>query len=120
MARLVGPSLPPVYTHGGALDSLRQERGRRHLDFAASEVGRGTTNADRGNDASALTRLRVDFASAPHRDALLDRKPIGRPSKIGLRCHRPDEGGTSGACRDIFFDAHRGSPHASIEPAAIL
>src|SRR5436190_13876153 len=115
----IGPSLPPVYTHGGTLDGLRHNRGLRHLDFAACDVGRGTTNADRGHNASAPTRLRFDFASAPHRDTLLDRKAIDRPAKIGLRCHCPDEAGTSSACRRIFFDAQRGSPHASIELAAI-
>src|SRR6202030_2241095 len=103
----------------GTLDGLRHKHGRRNLDFAASDVGRGTTNADRGHDASALTRLRFDFASAPHRDTLLDRKAIGHPAKIGLRCHCPDERGTSAACRRIFFDAQRGCPHASIELAAI-
>src|SRR5271165_7039517 len=97
------------------LGALRLKRKRRHLDFAACDVSRGTTNADRGHDASALTRLRFDFASAPHRDALLDRKAIGHPAKIALRCHCPDEGGTSAACRGIFFDAQRGCAHASIE-----
>ena len=58
---------------GGTLDGLRQKRGRQNLDFAASYVGRRTTNADRGHDVSALTRLRFDLASAPHQDALLDR-----------------------------------------------
>src|SRR5579864_25726 len=96
----LGYSLPPVYTHGGALDGLRDKRGLRHLDFAACDVGRGTTNADRGHNASALTRLRFNFASTPHRDTLLDREVIGRPAKIGLRCHCPDEAGTSGACRE--------------------
>ncbi len=43
--------------------------------------------ADRGHDASALTRL--DFASAPHRDALLDRKTIGHPAKSGLDAIAP-------------------------------
>src|SRR5512143_2825434 len=50
--------------------AVRHKRGRRNLDFAASDVGRGTTNADRGHDASALTRLRFHFASEPHQDAL--------------------------------------------------
>src|SRR6266851_1846706 len=77
------------------------------------------TSADGGHHAVALARLRFDFASAPHRDALLDRKAIGRPAKIGLRCHCSDEAGTSGACRGIFFDAQRGCPHASIELAVI-
>src|ERR1700719_2461373 len=103
----------------GTLDGLRHKHGRRNLDFAASDVGRGTTNADRGHDASALTRLRFDFASAPHRDALLDRKAIGRTAKILLRCHGADEGGTGAARRGIFFDAQRGSPHARIDLAAI-
>ena len=49
----------------GTLDGLRHKRERRNLDFAASDVGRRTTNADRGHDASALTRLRFDLASAP-------------------------------------------------------
>src|SRR5215469_4470968 len=71
----------------GALDGLRHKRGRRHLDFAACNVGRGTSNADRGHGASALTRLRFDFAAAPHRDALFDRKAIDHPAKIRLRCH---------------------------------
>src|SRR6266581_7574755 len=119
MPRLLGPSLPLVYTHGGALDGLRHKRGRRHLDFAACDVGRGTTNADRGHDASALTRLRFDFASASHRDTLLDRKAIGRPAKIMLRGHDADEGGTGGARSGIFLDAERGRPHARIELAAI-
>src|SRR6202034_3516715 len=100
---------------GGA----RLKRKRRHLDLAACNVGCCAANADRGHDASALTRLRFDFASAPHRDTLLDRKAIRRPAKIGLRCHCPDEGGTSAACRGIFFDAQRGCAHASIEIAAI-
>src|SRR5436309_4348909 len=110
---------PPVYTHGGVLHGLRHKRGLRHLDFAACDVGRGTTNADRGHDTSALTRLRFDFASASHRDTLLDRKAIGRPAKIMLRCHDADEGGTGGARRGIFLDAERGRPHARIELAAI-
>src|SRR5436190_493208 len=120
MPRLLGPSLPPVYTHGGALRGLRHQRGRRHLDFAACDVGRGTTNADRGHDIPTLTSLRFNLASTPHGDTLLDRKTIVRPGKIGLRCHCPDEGGTSGACRGILLDAQRGCPHASIELAAIL
>src|SRR4029077_1322424 len=91
----------------------------RHLDFAACDVGRGTANADRGHDASTLTRFRFDSATAPHQDTLLDRKAIGRPAKIMLRCYGPDEGGTSAACRGIFFDAQRGCPHTSIELAAI-
>src|SRR5436190_14416790 len=78
------------------LGALRHKRGPRHVDFAACDVGCCTTNNDRGHHVVALTRLRFDFASAPHRDALLDRKAIGRPAKIGLRCHCPDEGGTSG------------------------
>src|SRR5580658_635471 len=98
---------------------LRHKRKWRHLDFAACDVGRGTTNADGGHGVSALTRLRFYFASAPHRDSLLDRKAIRHPAKIRLRCHCPDEGGTSAACRGIFFDAQRGGPHASIELAAI-
>src|SRR5262249_50864834 len=102
------------------LFQLRHKRGRRNLDFAAGDVGRGTPNADRGHDASALTRLRVDFASAAHRDALLDRKAIGRPAKTMLRCHGADEGGTGAARRGIFFNTQRGCPHASIELAAIL
>ena len=69
-------------TARGTLDGLRHKHERRNLDFAASYVGRGTTNADRGHDASALTCLRFHFASAPHQDALLDRKAIGRPAKI--------------------------------------
>src|SRR5207237_10139607 len=101
MPRLPGPSLPPVYTHGGALDGLRHQRGRRHLDFAACDVGRGATNADRGHDVSTLTSLRFNFAWTPHRDTLLDRKVIGRSAKIMLRCHGPDEGGTSAARRGI-------------------
>ena len=101
--------------HGGTLDGLRHKRGRRHLDFAACDVGRGATNADRGYDASALTRLRVDFASAPHRDTLLDRKAIGRPAKIGLRCHCPDQGGTSCARRGIFFDAQSGGSEILVD-----
>src|SRR5262245_66463233 len=36
---------------------LRHKRGRRNLDFAAGDVGRGTTNADRGHDAE------IEFAS---------------------------------------------------------
>src|SRR5215469_7677756 len=103
----------------GALDGLRNKRGRWHLDFAACDVGRGTSDANRGHDASTLTRLRFDFASAPHRAALLDRKPLSHPAKIGLRCHYRDEGGTSAACRGIFFDTQRGCAHASIELAAI-
>src|SRR5260221_8659254 len=101
------------------LDGLRHKRGRRHLDFAACDVGRGTANADRGHDASTLTRFRFDSAPAPHQDTLLDRKAIGRPAKNMLRCYGPDEGGTSAACRGIFFDAQRGCPHTSIELAAI-
>src|SRR5689334_8572938 len=38
----------------GTLEGIRHERERRHLDFGAGDVGRGTTNADRGHDASAL------------------------------------------------------------------
>src|ERR1700676_1295968 len=102
------------------LDDLRHKRGRRHLDFPAGDADRGATNTDRGHDASALTRLRFDFASAPHRNTLLDRKAIGRPVKIMLRCHDADEGGTGAARRGIFFDAKRGCPHACIELAAIL
>src|SRR5712671_3512170 len=90
-------------TARGTPEGLRHKRGRRNLDFAASDVGRGTTNADRGHDASALTRLRFDFASAPHRDTLLDRKAIGRPAKIMLRGHGADEGGTGAARRGILF-----------------
>src|SRR5271154_3223768 len=105
--------------HWGTLDRSRHKRGRRHLDLAACDVGRGTSNADRGHDASALTRLRFDFASAPHRDTLLDRKAIERPSKIMLRCHGADEGGTGAARRGILFDAQRGCAHASIEVAAV-
>src|SRR5438445_8615294 len=102
-------TLPPVPL---LLVSVRTtQRGRRHLDFAACDVGRGTPNADRGHDASALTRLRFDFASASHRDTLLDRKPIARPAKIMLRCHDADEHGTGGARRGIFLDAERGGPH---------
>src|SRR6516162_2940044 len=51
---------------GGALDGLRHERGRRHVDLAACDVGRGTSDADGGHNASALTRLCFDFAAAPH------------------------------------------------------
>src|SRR5512146_3516046 len=80
--------------HVGAFDGLRHERRRRYLDFAACDVGRGTTNADRGHDASALTRLGFDFASAPHRDTLLDRKAIGRPPRITLRGPPAAHGGT--------------------------
>src|SRR5438552_8643521 len=98
---------------------LRHKRKRRHLDLAACDVGCCAANADRGHDASALTRLRFDLASAPHRDTLLNRKAIGHPAQIMLRCHGADEGGTSAACRGIFFDAQRGCAHASIEPAAI-
>ena len=68
----------------GELIQLRHKRERRNLDFTAGDVGRGTTNADRGHDASALTRLRFHFASAAHQDALLDRKAIGRPAKVRL------------------------------------
>jgi hypothetical protein len=57
----------------GTLEGLRHKRERRNLDFAAGDVGCGTTNADRGHDASALTRVRFHFASAPHQDTLLDR-----------------------------------------------
>ena len=56
---------------GGTLDGLRQKRGRRHLDFAASYVGRGTTNADRGHDVSALTL----------------RRPIKTPCSIEFESH---------------------------------
>src|SRR5437588_7533795 len=101
------------------LRELRLKRKRRHLDLAACDVGCCAAYADRGHHAVALARLRFDFASAPHCDALLDRKAIGHPAKIGLRCHGPDEGCTSAACRGIFFDAQRGCPHASIELAAI-
>src|SRR5947209_18199743 len=79
MPRPLGPSLPPVYTHGGALRGLRHQRGRRHLDFAAGDVCRGTTNADRGHDVPTFTSLRFNLASTPHRDTLLDRKTIVRP-----------------------------------------
>src|ERR1700685_804372 len=91
------------------------KRKRRHIYLSACDVGCCAANADRGHDAFALTRLRFDFASAPHRDALLDRKAICRPTKIGPRCHGADEVGTRAACRGIFFDAKRGSAHASIE-----
>src|SRR5437763_9542793 len=65
MPRLLGPSLPPVYTHRSAVDGLRHQRGRRHIDFAACDVGRCTTNAHRGHDAPALASLRFNFASTP-------------------------------------------------------
>src|SRR5579864_7647536 len=84
-----------------------------------SSADGGASNADRGNNASALPRLRFDFASPPHRDTLLDRKAIGRPAKIVLRCHGAREGGTGGARSGIFFDAQRGCKHASIYLAAI-
>src|SRR5258706_1125003 len=77
------------------------------------------SNADRGHHAVAHARFRFDFAWAPHRDALQDRKAIGRADKIRLRCHRSNEGGTSAPRRGIFFDAQRGCPHASIERAAV-
>ena len=73
-----------VHAHWGTLDGLRDKRGRGHLDFAACDVGRGTTNADRGHHVVALPRFRFDIASAAHQDALLDRKAIGHPAKIGL------------------------------------
>src|SRR5437660_12871744 len=95
----------------GSLDGLRHQRGRRHLDFAACDVGRGATNADRGHDASALARLGFDFAAAPYRDALLHRKAIGLPAKIRLRCDCPDEAGTRGACRELLFLAEAWSRH---------
>src|SRR5213075_2482155 len=101
MPRLPGPSLPPVYTHGGALDGLRHQRGRWHFDFAACDVGRGTTNADRGYDVPTLASLRFNFAWTPHRDALPDREVIGRPAKIMLRSHGANEGGTGAARREI-------------------
>src|SRR6266853_6961163 len=88
----------PYANHG------RHKRGRRHVDFATCDVGRGATHADRGHNAVALTRLRFDLASAPPRDTLLERKKIGRPAKIGLRCHGADAGGTGAARRGIFFD----------------
>src|SRR6266436_4083678 len=69
------------FTRMRATRRSMQKRGRRQVDFAAGDVGRGTTNADRGHDASALTRLRFHFASAPHHNTLLDRKAIGRPDK---------------------------------------
>src|SRR5438132_839476 len=103
MPRLLGPSLPPVYTHRSAVDGLRHQRGRRHLDFAACDVGRCATNADRGHDASALMGLRFNFAWTPHRDTLLDRKVIGRPAKIMLRCHGANEGGTGAARRGTYI-----------------
>src|ERR1700685_4337836 len=90
------------------------KRKRRHFDLAACDVGCCAANADRGHYAVALARSRFDITSAPHRDALLNRKAIGRPAKIMLRCHGADEGGTSAACRWIFFDAKRGCAHASI------
>jgi hypothetical protein len=73
-----------VHPHWGTLDGRRDKRGRRHLEFVACDVGRGATHADRGHNAIALTSLCFDFASAPHRDTLLDRKTVGRPAKIGL------------------------------------
>jgi len=69
----LGHSLPPVPTHRARLRRLRHKRGRRYLDFAACDVGRGTTNADRGHDVPALASLGFNFASAAHQDALLDR-----------------------------------------------
>src|SRR5437870_12786494 len=75
------------------LRELRLKRKRRHIDLAACDVRCCAANADRGHDASTLTRLRFDFASAPHQDALLDRKAIGHPAKIALRCHCPDDAG---------------------------
>src|SRR5580704_5083422 len=110
---------PPSKTGLIVLSGLRHKRKRRHLDLSACDVGCCAANADRGHYVVALPRFRFDIASAPHRDALLDRKAIGHPAKIGLRGHCPDEGGTSAACRGIFFDAQRGCPHASIELAAI-
>jgi phenazine biosynthesis-like protein len=62
------------------LFQLRHRRGQRNLDFAASDVGRRTTTADRGHDASALTRLRFDFASA---------RPCRPRRRHGCRPNRP-------------------------------
>ena len=73
-----------VHAHWGTRDGLRDKRGRGHLELAACDVGRGATHADRGHNAVALTHLCFDFASAPHRDTLLDRKTVGRPAKSGL------------------------------------
>ena len=69
-ARVGGPrdganSRRAFHAHWGTLDGLRDNRGR-------------------GHNAVALMRLCFDFAPAFHRDALLDRKPVGRPAKIGL------------------------------------
>ena len=76
----------------------RDERGLRHLDFAACDVGRGATDADRGHNAVALTRLCFDFASAPPSRHLAGSKD-GRPSRqsralmpsprLGLHKRRP-------------------------------
>ena len=73
-----------VHAHWGTLDGLRDKRRRGHLDFAACDVGGGATHADSGHNAVALTRLCFDFASAPHRDTLLDRKT----GRVGVRSAR--------------------------------
>ena len=73
-----------VHAHWGTRDGLRDKRGRGHLELAACDVGRGATLADRGHNAVALTHLCFDFASALHRDTLLDGKTGGRPAKSGL------------------------------------
>src|SRR5215470_20279590 len=48
---------PAIYAHGDALDGLRHERGGRDVDLAAGDVGRGTSDAERGHHASALSSL---------------------------------------------------------------
>jgi hypothetical protein len=68
---------PKSFTGSRVSDGLSHKRGRRHLDLSARDVGCCAANAERGHHVVALPSFGFDMASAPHGDALLNRKAVG-------------------------------------------